>query len=150
MIDIKQLTVEKVENIIGVMPMKVPYVKADVSFIKHVQLFDDNKYHINIHAIKAGSLIIKASVSVYFDTECPDYATIYDLYAIPTECKKGYATQLILEAEKAIKKLGFRCSNIQVKNGSWMLGWYQRLGYIVGSIEDKDNVQLYKELNNNN
>lgn len=147
MIDIKQLSVEKVENIIGIMPMRVPKLKAEVSFTKQVQLFEDTRYHICIHIIKASSLMIRGSVSVYFDETYSDYACIFGLFVNQNKRKKGYATQLILAAEKAAKKLGYRGCFLQVKKGSWLLDWYNRLGYTKDWIhETREYDQLYKDL----
>lgn len=151
MIDIKQLSVEKVENIIGIMPMRVPKLKAEVSFTKYVQLFDNNRYYINIYIIKANSLIIRGSVSIYIDRSSTNYAYIYGLFVNLSKRKRGYATQLILEAEKIIKKLDFTGSYLQVNKNSWVLDWYKKLGYINDDEHETDECyQLYKDFKDNN
>lgn len=143
---IDNLTVENIENIIGVKPVCVSKNNTELSFIKNVTLFGTDRYYVNVCIINTKTLIVYGSISIFIDKNNTNYAYIYSLFVNRNARKQGYGTKLITEVEKIIKKLGFTTSYLQVSKDSWIIEWYKHLGYIndFSFFNDKC-YQLYKD-----
>ena len=88
-------------------------------------------------------------VSVSLENDSPGEAIIHGLSVIEPERRKGLGTKLIAEAESLIS--GFKkvdLITVYVEPGNdWLLGWYERLGYVAIEGEDEGGyIQAIKTL----
>lgn len=94
--------------------------------------------HSTIIAIKNG----KGIVTVSFEDEIPDEATITGLSVHESIRNKGFGNKLLIEAEKEAKFYGVHKLNIYADDETFAYEWYQRHGY------SRDYGSLYLEYPN--
>lgn len=81
--------------------------------------------HSTIIIIEGG----KGTVTVSFDKEFEDEATITSLSVHESARKKGLGTKLIKLAEEEVKEFGVNKIVLFADEESFTYDWYQRLGY---------------------
>ena len=59
--------------------------------------------------------------------------------------RNGYGKMLLNEAENEARRLGANVVSLAVKKDSFMLDWYQRIGY-ESLFSDSEYVTLYKKI----
>lgn len=112
----------------------VPFRRVDGKFIYH---HEEN-----------GTLIMTTEgegiCSVTLDT-IRSCAMIYRLSVEEKHRRNGYGKMLLNEAENEARRLGANVVSLAVKKDSFMLDWYQRIGY-ESLFSDSEYVTLYKKI----
>lgn len=83
----------------------------------------------------------KGLVSVQFDDDYPDTATISCLSVLPSERTMGLGSRLVEFAEGEAKKRGNHRVELGSERNSWLVKWYQRMGYRVMETYTEDEYQ---------
>ena len=100
------------------------------------------------HHEEDGTLIMTAGgegiCSVTLDS-IRSCAVIYRLNVEEKYRKNGYGKLLLSEAENEARRLGASVVALAAKKGTFMVDWYQRIGY-KPLFSDDGYVTLYKEL----
>ncbi len=94
----------------------------------------------------------KGVVSVQFQDDYPDMATLSCLSVLPSQRTMGIGSKLVEFAESEARKNGRNKMELGAERGSWLVKWYQRMGYRVmetyteDEYDDERVVCLVKEL----
>ncbi len=94
----------------------------------------------------------KGLVSIQFNDDYPDTATISGLSVLPSERTMGLGSRLVEFAESEAKKRGKHRINLGAERNSWLVKWYQRIGYRIlepyseAEFQDERIVYLVKDI----
>ncbi len=94
----------------------------------------------------------KGVVSVQYQDDYPDMATLSCLSVLPSERTMGIGRKLVEFAEEEARKNGRKKMELGAERNSWLVSWYQRLGYRIvetytdDEYEDERIVCLMKDL----
>ena len=94
----------------------------------------------------------KGVVSVQYQDDYPDMATLSCLSVLPSERTMGVGSKLVEFAEEEARKNGRKKMELGAERNSWLVSWYQRLGYRIvetyteDEYEDERIVCLMKDL----
>lgn len=91
-------------------------------------------------------------VSVQFQDDYPDTATLSCLSVLPSQRTMGIGSRLVGFAEHEALKRGAKRMELGAERDSWLVKWYERMGYRVAETYCEDEyvdekvVCLVKEL----
>ena len=83
----------------------------------------------------------KGVISVQFQDDYPDTATISCLSVLPYARTMGLGTRLLEFAESEAKKRGKHRVELGAERNSWLVKWYQRIGYRILEPYSEDEFQ---------
>ncbi len=114
------------------------YIKGKDDKLNCICNFEGEYKSIFIYR-KDNSGIIRVSFE-----EDSSFGFISDLFVKREVRNQRIGTELLHIAENVIGYMTFPFTQLRVKKGTWMEGWYKRNGYIKMTVEEKDYIFMTK------
>ena len=84
-----------------------------------------------------------STVELQFDDSLPNQAVIKGLMVFITRQREGYGTEMMNLCEHIAKKEGMKFLQLSAnKEQDWLVGWYERLGFVIISKDEHEYTMI--------